>query len=508
MSATPFHLLWLLGAPLALGLLAWVRPPRHSGLVLLVGLPLPLVAVWLLLGLETGLERGPMAGRLALGPLMLHWRFDGLAALLLLLTQLLLLASALYATDYARATRLGRRAYAGLWPLLGGLALGLGLIWIAADLLLLYAGLELMGLCAVGLMLLPGSNAALSAGLRYLLFALVGSLAWLLGIALLLGSGGRLDLAGLAALAEPEPVIRIALALLTSGLLLKAAIFPLHSWLAPVHGSAWTPVSAIHGALVVKAAFFILLLLWRALLPEAIAGAWALGALGSLAVLWGGLQAARAAGLKQLVAWSTVGQLGYLMLAFPLLAGTGADVATMAWQATWLQLGGHALAKAALFMAAGNLVLATGADRLTGLTGTSRRLPLAWMTFGLAAVTLMGLPPSAGFTAKWLWLQAALTAGQWPWVVVLTLGTLLSAIYVFRVLRCAFVETAPKGDPEPELKPASAQKPEREPARRRPLLGMELVALALALAALALGLAAAWPLALLPAVASPPAGVR
>jgi NADH:ubiquinone oxidoreductase subunit 5 (subunit L)/multisubunit Na+/H+ antiporter MnhA subunit len=313
-------------------------------------------------------------------------------------------------------------------------------------------------------------------------------------------------------------------------------------------------VSAIHGALVVKAAFFILLLLWRALLPEAIAGAWALGALGSLAVLWGGLQAARAAGLKQLVAWSTVGQLGYLMLAFPLLAGTGADIATMAWQATWLQLLGHALAKAALFMAAGNLALAIGADRLTALTGASRRLPLALMTFGLAAVTLMGLPPSAGFTAKWLWLQAALTAGQWPWVVVLVLGTLLSAVYVFRVLRCAFVETGPEQapapalkpalkpepelgpalkqepgpkpepkarpkarpkpgpkpgpKPEPELKPASGQKPELEPPRRRPLLGMELVALALALAALALGLAAAWPLALLPAVASPPAGVR
>ncbi|MFP4061988.1 MAG: complex I subunit 5 family protein [Halochromatium sp.] len=475
MSPTPFHLLWLLFAPLALGLLAWVRPPRHSGLVLLLGLPLPLVALGLLLGVETG----PMAGRLTLGPLSLHWRLDGLAALLWLLTQLLLVASALYAAGDVRTTTLGRRAYAWLWPLLGGLALALGLIWIAADLLLLYAGLELMGLCAVGMMLLPGSVEALSAGLRYLLFALVGSLAWLLGSALLLGAWGRLDLAGLAAVAQPEPVTQIGVALLASGLLLKAAIFPLHGWLAPVHGSAWTPVSAIHGALVVKASFFILLLLWRALLPEAVAGAWALGALGSLAVLWGGVQAWRAVGLKQLVAWSTVGQLGYLMLAFPLLAGTSAAVAWMAWQATWLQLAGHALAKAAMFMAAGNLLLSTGAHRLEGLTGTSRRLPLSLMTFGLAAVTLMGLPPSAGFTAKWLWLQAALAAGQWPWVVVLGVGTLLSASYVFRVLRCSFVEETP------------------EPALRRLPLGMELIALALALAAIGLGLAAAWPLSFL-----------
>jgi multicomponent Na+:H+ antiporter subunit D len=485
MSPTSFHVLWLLCAPPALGLLAWVRPPRHGALVLLVGLPLPLLALWLLLGLDVGPMAEPMSGQLALGPLLLHWRLDGLAALLWLLTMLLLLASALYAAGYARAATLGARAYAWLWPLLGGLASGLGLIWIAADLLLLYAGLELMGLCAVGMLLLPGSVAALTAGLRYLLFALVGSLTWLLGIALLLGAWGRLDLAGLAAVAQPDPVTAIAVALLASGLLLKAAIFPLHGWLVPVHGSAWTPVSAIHGALVVKASFFILLLLWRLLLPDAIAGALALGALGSLAVLWGGVQAWRAAGLKELVAWSTVGQLGYLMLAFPLLAGTSAAVAALAWQATWLQLAGHALAKSAMFMAAGNLLLSTGASRLEGLTGTSRRLPLSLMTFGLAAVTLMGLPPSAGFTAKWLWLQASLAAGQWPWVLVLGLGTLLSAAYVFRVLRVSFVEDAP------------------EPLFRSLPLSMELVALVLALAAIGLGLAAAWPLSLLPPAGLP-----
>jgi formate hydrogenlyase subunit 3/multisubunit Na+/H+ antiporter MnhD subunit len=178
------------------------------------------------------------------------------------------------------------------------------------------------------------------------------------------------------------------------------------------------------------------------------------------------------------VAWSTLGQLGYLMLAFPLLTGTAAQVVTLAWQATWLHLAGHALAKAAMFMAAGNLLLSTGANRLSGLTGTSRRLPLSLMTFGLAAVTLMGLPPSAGFTAKWLMLQAALAAGQWPWVLVLGLGTLLTATYVFRVLRASFVEDAPE-------------------TVFRPLpLGLDAIALGLALAAIGLGLAAEWPLAL------------
>ncbi|QTF93710.1 proton-conducting transporter membrane subunit [Halomonas sp. BM-2019] len=476
MSSAPGLLLGLvLAAPLALGLLALWRPPERMRPVALAGAPLPLATLWLLPQVgEVGLY-----GSLALFGLTLHWRLDALGGLLLLLTQLVLLASAAYAAGHRRALDLPGGGYARFWPLLGGLAAALGLIWVAADLLLLYAGLELMGLCAVGMMLLPGKAEALVAGLRYLLYALVGSLAWLLGVALLLGIWGTLDLAGLAAVAEPDAVTRIAMALLAGGLLLKAAIFPLHGWLAPVHASAWTPVSAVHGALVVKASFFILVLLWRLLLPEAVAAAWALGLLGAAAVLWGGVQAWRADSLKQVVAWSTVGQLGYLMLLFPLLAGTAAGVAVLAWQSTWLQLAGHALAKAAMFMAAGNLMFSTGAARLADLAGTSRRLPLSLMTFGLAAVTLMGLPPSAGFTAKWLLLQASLQSGQWLWVGVLVVGTLLTAAYVFRVLRCSFVEEAPRQAFQPLPR------------------GMELVALLLALAAVGLGLVAEWPMALL-----------
>ncbi|MDI5891737.1 complex I subunit 5 family protein [Halomonas rhizosphaerae] len=469
--------LWLaLLAPPLLGLAAWRLPPRRMLPVLLVGTPLPLATLWLLHRVSVG---GGLEGAWSLAGLRLHWHLDGLAGLLLLLTQLLLLASAAYAVGHRRAAAVPERTFALFWPLLGGLAAALGLIWVAADLLTLYAALELMGLTAVGMMLLPGTGEALLAGMRYLLYALVGSLAWLLGVALLLGATGRLDLAGLAAASEPGAVTGIAMALLAAGLLLKAAIFPLHGWLVPVHASAWTPVSALHGALVVKASFFILMQLWQRLVPEAVAAAWLLGLLGSLAVLWGGLQACRASALKQVVAWSTVGQLGYLMLAFPLLAGTSAAVATLAWQATWLQLAGHALAKAAMFMAAGNLVLADGVSRLTDLAGACRQLPLALMTFGIAAVTLMGLPPSAGFTAKWLLLQAAILAGQWPWVVVLVVGTLLTATYVFRVFRCAFVEASPRH----EVRPLPA--------------GMDLVALLLALAALGLGLGAEWPLALL-----------
>ncbi|SFU42565.1 complex I subunit 5 family protein [Halomonas korlensis] len=468
---------WLIvWGPLLLGLVALYFPPHRMLTAAAAYLPVMAATGWLVATIAVS---GPRHASLSLGELTLTWYLDGLAILLLLLTQTVLMASAVFAVGYCRTAELPSRPAAWLWPLLGGLSSGLTLIWIAADLLSLYVGLELMGLCAVALMLLPGEAEALAAGMRYLLYALVGSLAWLLGVSLLLGAWGRLDLAGLAAVAEPGAVTTLAVALLSAGLLLKASIFPLHAWLAPVHGAAWIPVSAVHAALVIKASFVILLKLWLLLAPGQMAAAWLLGGLGSLAVLWGGILAWRAQGLKELVAFSTVGQLGYLMLAFPLLIGTSEAVAALAWRGTWLHLAGHALAKAAMFMAVGSLVLSTGRSKLVELAGTSRRLPLPLLVFGLAAVTLMGLPPSAGFTAKWLLLQAAIRGEQWLWIGVLVLGTMLTAAYLFRMFRHSFDEQAP------------------HLTYRRLPLGMDMMALLLALAALALGLVADWPLELL-----------
>ncbi|RDB42856.1 NADH-ubiquinone oxidoreductase [Halomonas sp. DQ26W] len=463
--------------PVLLGVLggAW-RPLRGWPGLALALIPL-LALLWLVQQIAV---HGTQAWVLELGSLTLHWRANGLTLLLLLLTQWLVLASAVYTPAYLRVAEqaLGRGAV-WLWPLMGLLATSLSLIWMAADLLTLYIGLELMGLTAVGLILLPGREEALAAGMRYLLLALIGSLAFLLGVALLLGSWERLDLAGLAVVVEPSPVLWVAMALLSAGLLLKAAAFPLHAWLVPVHGSAWTPVSALHAALVIKASFFIALQLWLVLAPQAAAAAWLVGGMGAAAVVWGGLLAWRADKLKDVVAWSTVSQLGYLLIGFPLLIGTSTAVASIAWAGVWLQLLAHSLAKAAMFLAVGNLMLATGESRVSGLAGASRRFPLSLLSFGIAAISLVGLPPSAGFTAKWLLLHASLAAGQWPWLVVLAVGTLLSAAYVFRVFRYSFVEDV-----------------EREDYRPVPLR-MDLVALALALASLILGLTATWPLALL-----------
>ncbi len=411
-------------------------------------------------------------------PLGIHLHADGLASGMVLLTTLIASLCAAYAAVYLRH---GPAAWSYFWPLLWLLWAALNGIWLATDIFNLYVGLELLGLAAVGLVALRATPPALAAAMRYLLAALLGSLAYLLGVALLYGAYGTLALSQLAEFGGPDTTTRIALALMTLGLLLKTALFPLHAWLPPAHGGALTPVSALLSALVIKASFFILLRLWLTLgeTTAPLALAQGLGWLGAAAVFWGGWMAWRQTQLKQLVAYSTVAQIGYLFLFFPLATHTSAEAARLALEGTWLMLIAHALAKAALFLSAGNLIIAVASPHISYLVGISRFRPLSLFSFGLAGISIMGLPPSGGFTAKWLLLQSALLSGQWLWIGVLLLGGLLSAAYIFKVFRQSFREG-----------------PQRD-CFTAPPLTLDLCALTLASLALLLGLFSTLPLHLL-----------
>ncbi len=465
---------WLLIVPLATALATVVVPARWRRAASLPALVvLPVLAMALLSALVAhGSQAYALGGHAT--PLGISLFVDGPAAFLILLTAMIGAACGAHAAASLR----GQAAEAHFWPLVWFLWAALNAIWLSADLFNQYVGIELLGLAAVGLVALKGSAEALAAAMRYLLAALLGSLAWLLGVALLYGTYGTLALADIQALAAPGATTTVALALMTLGMLLKTALFPLHAWLPPAHAGALPPVSALLSALVIKASFFILLRLWFTLGPDttAVALAWVLGLLGTGAVFWGGWMAWRQTQLKHLVAYSTVAQIGYLFLFFPLATATAPLAAGLAWDGTMLMLASHALAKAAMFLAAGNLVLAMGSPRIVDLCGIGRFRPLSLLGFGLAGVSIMGLPPSGGFTAKWLLLQSALASGQWGWIAVLVLGGLLSAAYVFKVFRHSFVEG-----------------PKRDPFESPPLV-LELAALALALAAIAIGLAAHAPL--------------
>ena len=175
------------------------------------------------------------------------------------------------------------------------------------------------------LVALAGKRAALTAALRYLFVSLSASLFYLLGVGLVYGQCATVDLPSLAAKAQPGPTLWVALALMTGGLIAKAALFPMHFWLPPAHANAPAPVSALLSALVVKGSFYILLRLWFEAFPALLTPAVAqlFGLLGAAAILWGSVNALFQSRLKLLIAYSTVAQLGYLFLLFPLAAAHG-----------------------------------------------------------------------------------------------------------------------------------------------------------------------------------------
>jgi len=408
-----------------------------------------LVSLWLVVQVAVAGPVGHGMGGWP-APLGIELAADGLSAVMILLTAVVGMLVSLHALGQFAGQALRQERFWSLWFVLWS---GLNALFLSADLFNIYVTLELVTLSAIPMVLLAGTARSVTAALNYLLFALFGSLLYLAGVALIYGLTGTLDL-GLVA--ERLPVdggggraAALAGALMLSGVLVKAAIVPFHIWLPPAHGGAPAPVSALLSALVVKAAVYLLLRLW----VEPLHGLYApiaaqfLGLLGAAAIIYGSIQAMLQPRLKLVVAYSTVAQLGYMLLFFP-LAGL------LAWQGAVYHGLSHGVAKAAMFLAAGNILMHLGHDRVAELRGLGQPMAMSLVTFGIAGVSIMGLPPSGGFIGKWLLVQAALEQGAWWWALVVIVGGLLAAGYVFRVLGFAFIES--HGVPSMERPPPAS----------------------------------------------------
>ncbi|MGE4294638.1 MAG: complex I subunit 5 family protein [Campylobacterales bacterium] len=312
------------------------------------------------------------------------------------------------------------------WPLALFLWGSLNALYLSGDLFNLYVTLELITLSCVALIAVEGSPRALGAALGYLFAAWVASLFYLLGVGLTFAHGGVLDLTLLRTAWSADAIAYLALALMAGALMLKSALFPLHFWLPSAHAAAMTPVSALLSAAAIKGPFYLFFRLQESLEPHALFGAIA-GILGAAAIVFGGILAWRSTRIKTLIAYSTVSQAGYFFLIFPLWS-------VGALQGGLMLIFSHALAKATLFLAAGNLILVSQSHRLGNLHGTARAAPKTVFGAALAAVSLAGLPPAAGFAGKWLMLQSALEAGAWHYAAVLIAGGLLAMGYLFKLL--------------------------------------------------------------------------
>lgn len=449
----------------AIGLMAMFVMPRAPARVAYLVFPFGLAAV---LAIAYAVVDGGEALSYGLGgwepPLGLALRADGSAAALLVMVALVLGLVGLSAVGSFTA---GRQRFT-FWALLLALWSALNLVVLAQDLFTLFVALELLTFAAVPLVSLSGTAETLRAALRYLLFALAGSVFYLLGTGLLYARYGALDLPTLRDLAQPDAATLIAIALMTGGLMAKTAVFPLHLWLPPAHAGAPAPASAVLSALVIKAPFFLIVRLWFELVPTPGAAGQILAGFGAASILFCSVMALRQPRLKLMIAYSTVAQVGYLFLVFPLAAGP-APWETLAWSGGLLQLAAHAFAKAAMFVAAGRIAEALGHDRIADLAGAAKAAPISVFAFALAGLSLVGLPPSGGFNAKVMLLSSAVMAGQWWIALTILAGGVLAGGYVFRVIGRAMADEAAAGAWRPV-------------ARRR-----EIAPLLLALCALALG---------------------
>ncbi|WP_205543943.1 complex I subunit 5 family protein [Rubrobacter indicoceani] len=462
-----------------------------TGLLTAAGVLGSVVLLWSVVAAE-----GPVSYQLAGWevPVGIALRADGLSVLMLLTTALVGGFGSIYAVGYFSSNnedrRTGREVEGfrdpgrSFWPLWLFLWAALNGLFLSGDAFNLYVTLELLGLSAAALISLGGTGSALAAGMRYLMVSLLGSLAYLLGVALLYGAFGVLDISLLGENASSVPATWAALAFISLGMALKTGLFPLHFWLPSAYSASPSVASALLAALVGKASFYILLRLWFDVFEgsvPAVSGQ-LLGAFGAVAILWGAIMAVRQRRLKLLLAYSSVSQIGYLFLVFALVTGGGRGFD--AWAGASYLVLAHASAKAAMFMAAGAIIFALGHDDIDRLRGIAQKLPIPVASFAIAGITIMGLPTSGGFTAKWLLLSSSLSSGQWWYGGVILAGGVLAAVYLLRFLNPALIQV------------------KTSPVLRIPPKSMSVSAFMLALISLALGLVSA-PLLDLLAVGAP-----
>lgn len=387
--------------------------------------------------LQNTLSSGPLKYHIAGwgAPLGIDLYNDGLSMVWMVGTSVIFFLILLYSHSYWKSKEYPQKIKNAFYPLVFALWSGMNALFLSSDIFNLYVTLEVLTLTAVPMVALSNKKAAVLASLRYLIIAVTGSLLYLLGVAFLYVGWGTLDISLLTKLVTPSPLSWGALALMTIGLIAKTALFPFYFWLPPAHSQAPSPVSAILSALVIKGPYYILIRFWNTIFLNIQNPMidYLLGFLGAIAILWGAFQALRQDRLKLLIAYSTVAQIGYLFLFFP-LAINNRNI----WEIAIVFALAHAFAKSALFLVAGNILCLYEKDTISQLEGSHPYLGPSFFIFGLAGLSIMGIPFSGGFVGKWNILYTAITTQQIGWILVVILGSLLSYAYILKIIKYSF----------------------------------------------------------------------
>jgi len=431
----------LIGAPLC-GLLPNTRLPWYLATTICAGIFF--LAALALRRVATGEPLHYSLGGWA-PPWGIEFRLDVLNALLALLIASIAFFVVIFSgPSVRRELRVSRIAgfYAAYLLTLTGL---LG-ITVTGDVFNLFVFLEISALASYVMISLSKQRRALVAAYQYLILGTIGATFFLIGIGLTYAMTGTLNMADLATRlpeAHSTRTVHTAFAFIIVGLAIKFALFPLHQWLPNAYAYAPSAVSALLAAVATKVAIYALLrfvfvIFGASFVFNGTPFGWVLLGFALAAILVGSLIASFQSNVKRMLAYSSITQIGYIVLGISMLS-------VMGLTASILHLVNHAIIKATLFMALGCVFYRLGSINLTRMQGLGWEMPWTMMAFVIGGLSLIGIPLTAGFLSKWYLLMAALDRGWWPVVLFVITATLLATVYIGRVVEAAWLKPAQPG---------------------------------------------------------------
>jgi multicomponent Na+:H+ antiporter subunit D len=367
--------------------------------------------------------------------LAIAFRVDAFGLLFALVSSSLWIITSIYSIGYMRGLKEhGQTRYFCFFSLSLSAAIGVA---FSANLLTMYLFYEMLSFATYPLVTHHQDREARSSGRKYLLYILGASIGLVLPAMLVAYNlSGTLDFASqgfMAGTASPQTLTLLLLMFLFG--FAKAGIMPMHSWL-PAAMVAPTPVSALlHAVAVVKVGVFCVVRTITGVFGTDLLNTLHLGTVvavvAAITILTASLIAMNQDGLKRRLAFSTIGQLSYIVLGVGLLSASGIT-------GSMLHIAMHAFGKITLFFCAGAIFVATGKKNISEMTGIGKRMPITMTAFLLGAMSVTGLPPTGGFISKWYLAMGTIEAHQISMLFVLLGSSLLNAAYFFPVFYRAF----------------------------------------------------------------------
>ncbi len=374
---------------------------------------------------------------------------DGLSSLLLLAISVVSAAAMLFSARYMEQYT-AKSKYLSLFMLM---VAGMNGVVLSGDIFNLFVFLEIASLASYSLVGFGCEHEELEASFKYMVLGSVASSLILFGIALVYGNTASLNMACISKAIQSSGLnagLTFALSLFIAGFGLKAALVPFHAWLPDAHPSAPAPISAMLSGVLIKAlGVYALCRVLFNIFGVSVSLGWLLVALGLLSMIAGAFLGIGQWDFKRLLAYSSISQIGYVILGIGLGATLIAKKANPAW-ASLAILGGllhlvnHAVYKSLLFLTSGSVEMSTGTRQLREMGGLAQRMPVTRATCTVASASIAGIPPFSGFWSKLILVIAAVQAGFYWIAAIIVFVSLCTLIMYLKVQRYAFLGELPE----------------------------------------------------------------